>query len=121
LSQWRGYADDATGVSVGFSKDYLEQFAETSRGREKSGFSLHRVEYDPAIQEELIKPTYIEIKKLIDKGAFKFPVSNTILDVRSDEEIERDNKKFKNAFTNLSMKVLFLLGKLFLLKTSAFR
>lgn len=24
LSQWRGYADDATGVSIGFSKNYLE-------------------------------------------------------------------------------------------------
>ena len=61
LSQWRGYASDATGVSIGFSKDYLEQFAEASRGQEKSGFSLQRVEYDLEKQKRLIKPTYIEI------------------------------------------------------------
>jgi hypothetical protein len=122
LSQWRGYAADATGVSIGFSKDYLEQFAEASgQVPEKSGFSLQRVEYDPEIQESLIKPTYIEIKKLINEGAFKFPSRRSLLDVRSDDEVKRDNEKIKRAFSILSMRVLFLFGKLFLLKTNAFR
>lgn len=123
LSQWRGYAADATGVSIGFSKDYLERFAEASRpgpDSKKPGFTLERVEYEPAVQEELIKPTYIEIKKLIDEGAFKFP-TRRILDIRSDDEIEREIIKSKTAFANLSMRVLFLFAKLFLLKTSAFR
>jgi hypothetical protein len=93
LSQWRGYADDATGVSIGFSKDYLKQFAEASRGQEKSGFSLQRVEYEPEVQENLIKPTYIEIRKLIDEGAFKFPGRRSLLDTRSDDEVvKRCNK-----------------------------
>ncbi len=120
LSQWRGYAADATGVSVGFSKDYLEQFAETSRGQEISGFSLQRVEYDLEKQNSLIKPTYIEIKKLIDEGAFKFPTRRSLLDTRSNDEVESDNEKFKRAFSNLSMRVLLLFEKLFLLKTDAF-
>ncbi len=102
MSQWRGYAGDATGVSIGFSKDYLEQFAEASRGQEKSGFSLQRVEYDLATQERLIKPTYIEIKKLIDEGAFKFPGRRLLFDTRSDDEVERDAIKIKKAFSNLS-------------------
>jgi hypothetical protein len=121
LSQWRGYAADATGVSIGFSKDYLEQFAEASLSPEKSGFTLQRVEYDLAVQESLIKPTYIEIKKLINEGAFKFPGKSSLLDARSDDEVERDNEKIKGAFSRLSMKVLTLFAKLFLLKTSAFR
>jgi hypothetical protein len=124
LSQWRGYAGDATGVSIGFSKDYLEHLAETSRpvqDSEKSGFTLERVEYDPEIQGNLLKPTYVEIKKLINEGAFKFPSRRGILDVRSDDEIKKDNEKIKRAFSNLSMRVLMLFGKLFLLKTTAFR
>ena len=123
LSQWRGYAADATGVSIGFSKDYLEQLAKTSRpvqGSDKPGFTLQRVEYDPAIQEELIKPTYIEIKKLINEGAFKFPSRRSLLDWRSDDEVKRDDEKIKRAFSNLSMRVLLLFEKLFLLKTDAF-
>ena len=27
LSQWRGYADDAFGVSIGFEKDYLKKLS----------------------------------------------------------------------------------------------
>lgn len=121
LSQWRGYAADATGVTIGFSKDYLEQFAEASRSQEKSGFSLQRVEYDPEIQESLIKPTYIEIKKLINEGAFKFPKRTILSDGRSDDEVKRDNEKITLTFSRLSMTVLTLFEKLFLLKTSAFR
>lgn len=121
LSQWRGYAADATGVSIGFSKDYLEQFAEASRGPEKSGFILQRVEYDLEIQESLIKPTYIEIKELINEGAFKLPGKRSLLDARSDDEVKRDNKKIKDAFSRLSITLLTLFAKLFLLKTSAFR
>lgn len=121
LSQWRGYADDATGVSIGFSKDYLEHFAETSRAPEKSGFTLQRVKYELEVQESLVKPTYIEIKKLINEGAFRTPGKHSLLDVRSDAEIQRDNDKIKNTFFQLSMTVLTFFGKLFLLKTRAFR
>ena len=120
LSQWRGYADDATGFSIGFSKDYLEKFAEASRGPEKTGFSLQRVEYDPDAQESLIKPTYIEIKKLIQEGAFKFPGKRSLLDIRSDDEVEIDAIKIKKAFWKLSMTAFMLFDKLFLLKINAF-
>lgn len=122
LSQWRGYADNATGVSVGFSKDYLEQFAEGSMTEEKAGFTLKRVEYDPEAQKSLIKPTYLKIKNLIEEGAFKLPAGRTILGVRSDEEIKSINEKIKRLFLNLSWILLLdFFGKLFLLKTNAFR
>jgi Protein of unknown function (DUF2971) len=121
LSQWRGYASNATGVSIGFSKDYLEQFAEASRASEKSGFVLRRVEYDLESQESLIKPTYTESKKLIDEGAFKFPGKRSLLDARSNDEVERDNENIERASSRLSMTMLLLFEKLFLLKTTAFR
>jgi hypothetical protein len=120
LSQWRGYAADATGVSIGFSKDYLEQLAEAGRVEDKPGFTLNRVEYDHETQESLIKPTYLEIKKLINEGAFKFG-KRSLFDVRSDDEVKSDNQKNRGAFSQLSMRVLTLFTKLFLLKTRAFR
>lgn len=120
LSQWRGYAADASGVSIGFSKDYLQQLGEASGAVDKPGFTLNKVEYDREIQESLIKPTYIEIKKLINEGAFKFG-KRSLFDVRSDDEVRRDNEKVRGAFSQLSMTVLTLFTKLFLLKTRAFR
>ncbi|MGO9137231.1 MAG: DUF2971 domain-containing protein [Syntrophales bacterium] len=120
LSQWRGYAADATGVSIGFSKDYLEQFSKASRAQKKPGFTLQRVVYDPDDQESLVEPTYIEIKKHINEGAFKFSGKH-LLDARSDDEVKRDNEMIKGTFSRLSMKVLTLFEKLFLLKTRAFR
>ena len=76
LSQWRGYADDATGVSIGFSKDYLEWLGGMDAAQEKTGFTLNKVEYEKEIQESLIKPTYVEVKRLsedalkLGNGAF---------------------------------------------------
>ncbi len=32
LSQWRGYADDGRGCCIGFSKDTLQQFCDTTKG-----------------------------------------------------------------------------------------
>ena len=57
LSQWRGYAADASGVSIGFSKEYLMKISEASQSKEKSGFNLKKVAYEIADQEIIIGPT----------------------------------------------------------------
>ncbi len=41
LSQWRGYANDATGLCIGFKADYF-------RDLEKYGFSFKPIQYDPS-------------------------------------------------------------------------
>ncbi len=125
LSQWRGYADDACGVSIGFSKEYLEQLAEASLGTEKAGFSLQKVEYEPSEQILLVKPIYTEIKELVKKGAFKLPRKPTILtglpSSQANEEIANEEKRNTYAFLKLSQTVPLLISKLFLLKTKGFR
>ena len=121
LSQWRGYAADASGVSIGFSKDYLVQLSQQNKDSNISGFTLQKVEYDIEQQLELINPTYIEIKKMIDDGAFKNPSKHGFFDTRTAEEIERDNLQIQNALKDLSLKVLTLFSKLYLLKSAAFR
>lgn len=120
LSQWRGYASDASGISIGFSKDYLEELA-NARDPEEPGFTLKKVEYETEAQENLVKPTYLRVKELIEKGAYKIPGRRSLLDSRSDEELERDNKDIEDTRLQLSMTMLTLIPKLFLLKTKAFR
>jgi hypothetical protein len=87
LSQWRGYAADATGLSIGFSSEYIMSLSKRSRDQAKPHFSLHKVEYDATAQEELIRPTYKEVKKIIDSGKLKFPQPINMLYQRTDEEI----------------------------------
>lgn len=121
LSQWRGYAADATGVAIGFSRQYLDWFAENSRGPGTPGFNLMEVQYDPKAHEEEVTPTYRQIRQWIDAGAFKLPGFRTLLDMRTEEEIEQERKEIQKAHSSLSITVLSLFSKLFLLKSSAFR
>lgn len=83
LSQWRGYAADATGFSIGFSKKYLLSLTERLKGDNQPGFSLQKVEYDPAEQEKQVIPIYEEVKRMNDSGSLKNPHRIGLLDPRS--------------------------------------
>lgn len=121
LSQWRGYAEDATGVSIGFSKDYLDKLSEASKNTELPGFTLQKIIYDYNAQQELLKPTYKKIRELIDEGAFRMPRMKTLLGAKSQEEIDAENEKIKKTFSALNLTILTLFASLFLLKTKAFQ
>jgi len=54
LSQWRGYANDATGVSIGFSTQYLQQLKDQHAGSVDSDFNLERIEYDQQTQKDIL-------------------------------------------------------------------
>ena len=73
LSQWRGYASDASGMCIGFSKAYFEELAEELRVADKPQFTLIQVEYDAEEQKTILNPTYKKIKQFIDDGAFRYP------------------------------------------------
>lgn len=120
LSQWRGYADDGSGVSIGFSNDYLYKLSELSNTPDMPGFTLQKVEYDRRVQFDLIKPTYLKIKEQIAKGAFKAFTRASILDLKSQDEIEEQKERNKKAFSDLHSQVISLVGAFFLLKTNAF-
>ncbi|MCG8549285.1 MAG: DUF2971 domain-containing protein [Desulfobacterales bacterium] len=122
LSQWRGYANDATGFSIGFSKNYLEELAgEYKTNKQTNGFRIQQVEYDQVKHIELVKPTFKKIKEQIANGAFQIPGLRGILDTRTDEEFEEETKKIKAASKSLSIQVLMLYEQLFRLKSHAFK
>lgn len=119
LSQWRGYANDAAGVSIGFSKPYLQLLSNNSKNSDKSGFKLGQVEYSLEAQEAEVEKTYKEMSKLIDDGAFKFV--GGIFDQRSKEEQDVEQKEVTAKVQRFYMTCLLLFPKMFLLKSPAFR
>ena len=121
LSQWRGYAADATGVSIGFSRQYLDWLAEQTKGKETSGFTLLKVHYDPQAHEAEVGPTYKETKRLIEAGAFRSSGIRTLLGPRTDEQVEQEKRETAKLLKTLSDTMLMLFTKLFLLKSPGFR
>lgn len=119
LSQWRGYADNASGLSIGFSQAYLEKLALVCK-ENKVPTSLQKVEYEPDAHRMQVAPTYEKLRKLIDAGAFK-TVIRGLLDSRTDEEIKAEQQIIERANMTLALELLGLFPKLFLLKTYGFR
>lgn len=92
LSQWRGYAQNAEGFSIGFSKEALTSLSSELRSRNKDGIKVFKVNYDLAVQREELVPTFREIKKHIDDGAFRTP---TLLEEAGLDEEERKRREQK--------------------------
>lgn len=121
LGQWRGYAGNASGLSIGFSQAYLEKLALVSKEKRVPTFTLQKVEYDPDVHRTQVAPTYTELRKLIDAGAFRMPGIRGLLDTRTDEEIKEEQQVIHKANMALFFKLLELFPKLFLLKIYGFR
>ena len=57
LSQWRGYADNGRGFSIGFSESYLSKLCGISQQIIGGGMYLTHVEYDEKAHDALVEPT----------------------------------------------------------------
>lgn len=72
LSQWRGYAADGTGFSIGFARGVIEYLprlgAMDSSFGPALGPMLQRVEYDEVASVERIRPFYDMAKEVIAKA-----------------------------------------------------
>lgn len=122
LSQWRGYADGARGVSIGFSKEYLEKLAKISTSEKIPGFGIYKIEYDEKVHDETVEPTFNELLDLINQGAFRSGLVRGLLAaIKTNEEIEDEIKIQSKAFEKLNFKIIELFPKLFELKKNAFK
>lgn len=121
LSQWRGYAGDATGVAIGFSTEYLNSLSMASKSHDTPGFTLEKVEYESSSHEALVKPTYNNIKQLIENGALDRPTGLINNIGKTDQEIKKNVTDIAEARSKLSREFLSLFPLLFCLKSYAFR
>ena len=117
LSQWRGYAGDATGVAIGFSVEYLKWLSSANRSRGNSDFTLEKVEYEPSAHEARVEPVYRKITQLIKDGALEPPGKNRFRDRILSTETEKAVLEARKKLTEESMPLVF---QLFCLKSFAF-
>jgi hypothetical protein len=72
-------------------------------------------------QEESVRPTYVEIKKVIDSGRLKKPHLPTLLGFQTGFDYEKEIVELKNAYFSVYLNMVNLLPELYALKTAAFR
>lgn len=117
LSQWRGYADDGKGFSIGFSKTYLEKLSKID-DESKGLIRLYKVIYSPEEQESAISPILADIDKDIKAGDLRIPTPKALY--LNDSEYDEFKKASRYVFTSLVLKSILAIPNLFTLKEGAF-
>jgi hypothetical protein len=88
LSQWRGYADDGHGVSIGFDKNELEKI----KGEEGWPLHLKQMIYDRNEQVEFLKSDLNEVKETFEKADIRYPYKADGLLMPEDRKKENNEK-----------------------------
>lgn len=124
LSQWRGYADDAAGFSIGFNRDYFQHLCDAfDPYKGEAGFKIKDVAYTKSDQKKIVLPIIEEIKLGIEKGELSKP--NTMMaflggyGIQTNQETVPDAIKLYNQ--NLRKKLWGVLACMFELKHEAFK
>ncbi|WP_162348436.1 DUF2971 domain-containing protein [Pseudoxanthomonas gei] len=115
LSQWRGYANDGRGASIGFDSDYLRQLSGKFRERNERGFTLNKLVYDRDGQQEIAAEHFAKIKALLELGAFRSEIGTILLPTS-----EGDKERIKKATSDGTFAILSLMLRMFEIKSPAF-
>ncbi|WP_168990481.1 DUF2971 domain-containing protein [Aureimonas flava] len=118
LSQWRGYADDGQGMSIGFSKEKLRD----SSNFQANGIAvnmLQRVEYDASTQRSRILPILLKIKEGVEQGAFSVAALFGLLSSAEEREIKKQAQDV--AFKKVVNHIFELFPLFYQYKNPAFR
>ncbi|MDA3939917.1 MAG: DUF2971 domain-containing protein [Spirochaetia bacterium] len=122
LSQWRGYANDGKGFSIGFNKNYLKKWANITTHKEsKLIMSIDKVIYKFDDQIELVRPLFDKILEGIYKGLLDEISFGSFFSPKTDKEIELEREKFLKNHRIMYMKIFSVVGMMYLLKNEAFK
>jgi len=120
LSQWRGYAEDGKGLSIGFNKEYLNALSERpADANAEMAFSLKKVIYDPKLHIQKITPIYRYLKKSIDEGALSDAPRPSLLSPMN-EDLALRQKAHKEKQSEIGFPLLVLSMDMYDLKNPAF-
>jgi Protein of unknown function (DUF2971) len=120
LSQWRGYAADATGLAIGFSVEALRSMGETF-----SPDSLVPVMYAEQEHERVLQPLFDWVKQIASRDLFTHrppPVSPPGAPPAWSSEAWYSQEQFRLALLNSDVMVqsMHTLQSAFRMKSSAF-
>lgn len=118
LSQWRGYAADGQGFSIGFSKKYFDLSPKAEEIKQSSYF-LGKVLYREHEHESALIKTYDSIKELIDGDKLVLPQIN-VLSLHNEEYLNHRKLEFTESFLKLWNEVFTTFPVNYLLKNKAF-
>lgn len=116
LSQWRGYADDGAGFSIGFS----DRFANEYKKPNDPLIHAQKVVYGIDDQIRLLQPLAVTVVQAIEDGAFSVPSFGTMLTPTSEEERESQRQRYMAAHQRLVRAFLADINLFFKLKNRAF-
>jgi len=120
LSQWRGYADDGNGISIGFSSKYLNNLISQQSPTRKRPLELTEVLYSDDDQKKVVQPIFDEVLKIVNDPDFDDRFFGGLLSIPSDEVLEYKRNNSAKKKLQLLEAMTELLPKMFTLKTSAF-
>ena len=118
LSQWRGYAADGSGFSVGFSEPYL---AKLGQQQVNGSFKPVSVVYDVEKQKKWLKPLLESLRGFIGDGAYGKPLFAGLLSDENDKQrIETHNANVRFQSNKADMLLVTLMSVFFNFKSEAF-
>lgn len=119
LSQWRAYANDGKGFSIGFNKAYFELME-----KKVKSIKLRQVSYVDLANIETLAPLEKHYQSIVTQ-LNEIPEINSklsgLLDVRTPLERRADGKAYKKALTKLLTKIYKLYNEIFTFKSVAFK
>jgi hypothetical protein len=120
LSQWRGYADDATGVAIGFD---LESLNKMLAAQPPQGYriNLAQVVYKLEDAKALLRPIADHLLKLAQDGKFDPPRRGTLLTPMTPEETAEEDKRFELNVRERFFAILPIAGQMFSTKNAFFK
>lgn len=123
LSQWRGYAVDGRGFSLGFSSEYLRRLANHLDPNTQRLY-LTKVLYRQAEQEAALLSTYEAFKEEVTSGRLKTPRRPTLLGglgiPDADEKYQEALKEYNSRLFSIYLKMAMSIENLYSLKNEAF-
>lgn len=119
LSQWRGYADDAKGVAIGFSRDALEK-AIDQFSSERLIVRLAPVAYGQEFLETLMKDDLAPIIQHFNAGKMNTPVRGLSLLALSESELRKEQETLQKASSELYWMLMRLANYAYMVKSPFF-
>jgi hypothetical protein len=114
LSQWRAYADNGAGVSIGFSKEYLELLGKHRQSNnEMFNAHLQKIEYEPERQKAVIAEYMEPIIQLAVEGALSRSTLASLLNEEQENKLSEKRRALIGRF-------IFFYFVLYALKNPAF-